>query len=241
MINVVLCDDDSEFLEYIKKTIDRISFENKIDINIKTYLSGESMLFDLEDSIYDIDVMFLDVFMKELDGVETAEKLRQLQSEAQIIFISSDKSKVFDALEVMPLNYLIKGEADDEKIKKVFLKAVNLAEKNKRKLFVYKSGHETKYVQYKDILYFEIKNRVVNINCVGDEVKEFYSTMDKLEEELDQNQFIRIHRSFIVNMDKIVSFDSKGVLVKGDITLPLGRKYTSLLRNRYSEYLLESM
>ena len=114
MLNVVLCDDNNEFLSYIEDIVKKIAIENGFNINIKTYLSGESMVFDLEESIHDIDIIFIDVLMGDITGIDVAAKMRELESKAQIIFITSTKAHVFDALDFMPLHYLIKEEVNEE-------------------------------------------------------------------------------------------------------------------------------
>ena len=241
MLNVVLCDDNNEFLSYMEDIIKKIAIENEFNINIKTYLSGESVLFDLEESIHDIDIIFIDVLMGDITGIDVAAKMRELESKAQIIFITSTKAHVFDALDFMPLHYLIKEEVNEEIIKKIFMKAINLSKKNKKGIFVYKVGHEKRYKKYEDIIFFEIRNRVVNINCQGNIVEEFYSTMDNLEKQLHYKQFVRIHRSYMINIEKVLSFDGKNVLLRNGIELPVGRKYINTLRDEYADFLLKNM
>lgn len=241
MLKIVICDDDQEFLKDISNKIHKISISNNLNVNIDTYLNGKSMLFDLEECIESIDILFIDVLMGDMTGIDVSKKMRDAGSEAQIIFITSVKSHVFEALDVMPLHYLIKNEINDDVIEKILIKAVNLSNKYKKSGFLYKVGHSRKYMKYEKIVFFEVKNRVINMHCYDKNIETFYSTMDKLENDLNNDQFIRIHRSYIVNIAKILSINSKNVICRDGIVLPVGRKYMDILKQRYSKYMLENI
>ena len=98
--------------------------------------------------------------MKKLNGIETAARLRAINPTAQIIFLTVSKEHVFEALDVMPLHYLLKQDMRTEKIEKVFLKAVSLAEKGRKEKFTYKFGKTIGSLLLSDIIYFEVKNRI---------------------------------------------------------------------------------
>lgn len=241
MLKIVICDDDKEFLKDISNKIHKISISNKLNVNIDTYSNGKSMLFDLEECIDSIDILFIDVLMDEMTGIDVSKKMRSAGSEAQIIFITSVKSHVFEALDVMPLHYLIKNEINDEIITNILMKAVTLSSKYKKNGFSYKVGHSRRYIKCEDIIFFEVNNRVINMHCCDKNIEVFYSTMDKLENDLNNDEFIRIHRSYIVNITKILSINSKSIICRDKIVLPVGRKYIDTLKQKYSKYMLENI
>lgn len=241
MLKVIICDDNEVFLKYISKKIHEIAMNNNLNVNIKTYLSGKSMLFDLEDHIHSVDILFIDVLMDDMTGIDVSKKMREYGSNAQIIFITSVKSHVFEALDVMPLHYLIKSEIDDRVIESILMKAVTLSNKYKKSMFLYKVGHSKKTIKCEDIVFFEINNRVVTMHCSDKTEEVFYSTMDNLENGLDKSEFIRIHRSYIVNITKVASINSKNVICRDGTILPVGRKYTGKLKNQYSKFILENI
>lgn len=241
MLQVVICDDNEEFLKDISDKIHQISISNNLSVNITTYASGKSMLFDLEECIESIDILFIDVLMDGMTGIDVSKEMRKYGSDAQIIFITSVKSHVFEALDVMPLHYLIKNEIDDDVIKNILIKAVNLSNKYKKSGFLYKVGHNRRYIKCEDIIFFEVNNRVISMHRSDKNVDVFYSTMDKLENDLDGNEFIRIHRSYIVNITKISAINGKSVTCYNEIVLPIGRKYMDKLKQKYSKFILENI
>lgn len=141
----------------------------------------------------------------------------------------------------MPLHYLIKDEATEETIEKILLRAIDLAQKNQRECFQYKVGHTVKRIELQEIIYFEIRNRVVHMFCRGNRQEEFYLTMDKLEKSLRDKNFIRVHRSYLVNFMHIHSIETKQIVCMNHICIPVGEKYLEPIRKEYSRFILEQM
>lgn len=179
--------------------------------------------------------------MPGLTGIEAAQKLREWGVGAQIVFFTSSKEHVFQAFDVMPLHYLIKDEATEETIEKILLRAIDLAQKNQRECFQYKVGHTVKRIELQEIIYFEIRNRVVHMFCRGNRQEEFYLTMDKLEKSLRDKNFIRVHRSYLVNFMHIHSIETKQIVCMNHICIPVGEKYLEPIRKEYSRFILEQM
>lgn len=240
MIKIFICDDNQEFLNHISGKIYKISINNNLNVEIKKYLNGNNMLFDLEYYSENVDIFFIDILMEGLTGIDVSKKIREYNLDAQIIFISSSKSYVFDALDVMPLHYLIKSEINDDIIERILMKAVKLASKNRMRGIIYKVGRSQKFIKNDNIIFFEINNRVVSINCV-DRVEKFYSSMENLESIIDKNEFIRIHRSYIVNITKINCITKKNVVCIDGSNIPIGNKYSENLKEKYSKFILNNI
>lgn len=240
MIKIFICDDNKEFLNHISEKIHKISINNNLNVEIKKYLNGNNMLFDLEYYSENVDIFFIDILMEGLTGIDVSKKIREYNFDTQIIFISSSKSYVFDALDVMPLHYLIKNEINDDIIERILMKAVKLAIKNRMRGLVYKVGRSQKFINNDDIIFFEVNNRVVSINCV-DRVEKFYSSMKNLESIIDKDEFIRIHRSYIVNITKINCITKKNVICIDGSNIPIGNKYSENLKDKYSKFILNNI
>lgn len=239
MYRICLCDDDAIFREQLKHKISQIAAKNRLQISILEFSSGQSMVFELENAGEDIDIFFVDVLMPGLTGIEAAQKLREWENRAQIVFFTSSKEHVFDAFDVMPLHYLIKQEVSEEMIEKILLKGIAMAEKSKAQSFLYKVGHTVKRVCLRDIVYFEIKNRVVHMYCMDNREEEFYQTMEKLERELQDKNFVRVHRSYLVNLVNIHSLETKQLTCLNGMSVPIGEKYLEQVRKDYSRFILE--
>lgn len=241
MFHICICDDNIDFLLKLNDKIYNIALKNNVEVNIIKYSSCNHLLFDIEQQKTDIDIYFLDVLMDGFTGIDIANKIRKFNITSQIIFLTSSKDHVFAALDVMPLHYLIKQELDIKKLEEVFMKAINLIKPNKKNIFKYKVGHAIKCIDTNKIVFFEIKNRIVNMKCIDGSTDKFYFTMKNLIHQINNNtnnNFIQIHRSFLINAYYIKSIEGKNLICNDDTILPISEKYIKNLKTQYSNFLL---
>lgn len=195
MIHICVCDDSDAMRDELCSLVRELCRKHNIAASVSCCSSGEEMLFDPDDKNRTTDIFFLDILMKKLNGIETAARLRAINPTAQIIFLTVSKEHVFEALDVMPLHYLLKQDMRTEKIEKVFLKAVSLAEKGRKEKFTYKFGKTIGSLLLSDIIYFEVKNRIIEIHIKAGASIEFYGNITNLEQQLPPESFHRVHRS----------------------------------------------
>lgn len=238
MFTICICDDNIEFLSILSNKLNNIASKNNIDINIIKYSSEKQLLFDIYEEKNIIDIYILDVLIGELTGIDIANEIRKENFFSQIIFLSSSKDHVFSALDTMPLHYLLKYEVDDKKLEEVFMKAISIINPNKNNIFFYKTGHSIKSININKIVFFEIKNRIVFLKCNDGFIENFYFSMKNLVEKVDNNRFIQIHRSFLVNSYYIKSIDGKNLILYDGTILPIGEKYIKNLKIQYSKFIL---
>lgn len=232
-MKIAVCDDDMATREHIVTLIK----EQIRDTAVVTFASGEEMLKAKED----FDISFLDVKMKELSGMDVAKHIRQEQEQngskkSIIIFVTGYEKYMNDAFDVLAFHYLLKP-IDEEKFRIVFgraLKELSVAEeRTKRYILVKNSGVQQK-VYVKDIYYIESANKKVIIHT-GAGILESYGKMEKLE-QMTGNGFYRCHRCYLVNMEKIVSYNANTIKVaNGDKLILAQKKYSDFIR-RYMKY-----
>ena len=138
MINICLCDDDLNYLNYYSTKINELADIYHIPIMMETYTSGESLTFELEDNPNRIDIVIIDIIMKKLNGIEAGQLLRKFGYTGIIIFLTSSKEYALDSFSVEPFNYLIKDLRDEEQLKGTFLRAMMEVEKKRKKSIVVK-------------------------------------------------------------------------------------------------------
>lgn len=188
---------------------------------IKSYSSGEEIVA----SEKRFDIIFLDIKMGGMGGIETARRMREKSSEAILIFVTGIKEYVFEALDLYAFQYLLKP-INEMKFAEVLERAIKEVEKraDKRELFI-KAKKLT--IAQADILYIESNGKKVEIHTVNSrESIDIYGTMDELEKELDEN-FYRCHRSYIVNMSHIAGYDNDSIyLTNGDKVYLTKKKYS---------------
>ena len=223
-MNIFICDDSQEHVSLCRKTLLKLSERHDIHVKIKTFPSGEALLFEAEDAFSSVDLIYLDIRMPGPDGLETAKRLRKLGYPGDIVFFTVSRDYAIAGYDVNALHYVVKEQTSADKFEEIFLSAVERAQKRESEVLVLTCAGESRCIPVEDIRYFEIQQRIVTV-VYADERFEFYSTMMRLEEQLFNRGFVRTHKSFLVSKRFIRSIDSTRVLLDTGEELPVGKRY----------------
>ena len=206
-MNIAVVDDEKEVRYYLKKQI----MEQKADHSIYLYAAGEEFLSSEEN----FDIVFLDIQMKGIDGIETARVLRKQHKDMILIFITGRKEYVFQAFDVMAFHYLVKP-IEETRFAEVFHRAVQEAVRRQkragRQLFV-KTKDRSVTMEADRIVYIESMLKKVRIRTTEGMV-EAYGSIKELERQLGQG-FYRCHRAYLVNMAYITEYNFDTITLAG--------------------------
>ena len=233
-LDCAIIDDEPLAAELLASYARRIPELNLVGV----YESAVTAMGELR--IKPVDILFLDIQMPELNGLELA---RLLPSKTKVIFTTAFDRYAVDGNKVKAAGYLLKPISYDDFVMAVnsvadSLRTITRQESMMKNRFVYvKSEYKLVRVDFDDILYVE---------GVKDYVKFYFSgnrkpmmtlmNMKTVEDSLPHYQFMRVHRSFIVNMDKINMID-RGRIVIGDVFIPVSESYKELVQ-KYVEGIL---
>jgi len=220
-LDIAVVDDERVIREYLCELIEK----QRPKSHVKAYATGEELLA----SGGQFDIVFLDIQMNGMNGIEAARSLRERQEEIVLIFITGLKEYVFDALDLYAFQYLLKP-LDEKKFTEVLDRAIKEAgkKKEKRGLFI-KAKNLT--LDLADILYIESHRKKVAIHTTRDrESIEIYATMEELEGQLGEG-FYRCHRAYIVNMAHITEYSNDSILLtNGDKIYLAKKKYREFVK-----------
>ena len=228
-MTIAICDDEKPICEQVEKLVKK----QMPDCNTELFASGEALL--KETNVFDI--IFLDIQMDDINGIQAARMLRNKKEEALLIFITGLKEYVFEAFDVSAFHYLLKP-IEEKKFAEVFAKAVSEAEKKRgltEEPFFMKSNGKTIILSRNHILYVESQNRMVNFHTTN-ECLELYSDMRDLEQQLGRN-FYRCHRGYIVNMGHIAEYEKDRISLTNGETIGLSRRKYKEFVKVYMDYL----
>lgn len=240
MLEIFLCDDTESILEKYKNILLNISNGENIKLNITTYSSAEQLLFDIDGKGCYADIIFLDILMGKMNGVELAKVLRSQGCKSEIIFLTTSIEYVFDSFDALPFNYIIKDKVTPDRFKEIFLKAVSAVDSKKTDMFVCESSSVVKKIPLDEILYFEVRNRITTV-FYGESSFNFYSSMDKIEESLANKFFVRTHRSYMVNLRNIDKIEKNNVILSNKSSIPLSLSNAKSVKTAFSKFLTESV
>ena len=218
---IAVVDDEKVIREDICKLIEKQRPESRVE----AFYTGEELLA----SQGRFDIVFLDIQMDGMNGIEAARSLRERQDEIVLIFITGIKEYVFDAFDLYAFQYLLKP-LDEKKFAEVLDRAVKEAGRKKEKRGIFIKARNLTLAQT-DILYIESRGKKVEIHTARDEESiEIYAAMDELEGQLGEG-FYRCHRAYIVNMAYITEYGGDSILLtNGDKVYLAKRKYGDFVK-----------
>lgn len=234
MIEIAVCDDDKFTVNYIVNTLTHISKKNNLYINIHTFTSGMEFISNYNPS-KSYDIIFLDILLDSLNGIDIAKHIRENNDITKIIFISSSSEYILDGYDVEASNYLIKP-LDYEKLNKVFIKAIKSLYNTNSKLLKINHGSKTITLPLSKVLYFEVYNRKV-IAILDNSTIEFYSRLSDIEVLISKYNFVRCHRSYLVNVCKISQLSSSEITLNNFAKIPIGKKYINNVENAFFKFI----
>ena len=217
MIHIAICDDEKHMVDHIKALVSDFFRKKNREIHLRTFLSGKELLS------YNgqIDILFLDVQMKGMDGMETARKLRADQFRGILIFITVLKEMVFQSFEVQAYDYLVKP-VDEKQFEKTMERLyVSMQNTGEDSLLVQK-GYEGRIILKDEIVFCEVIDRKIYLNLASGEVVDYYERIENLETKLGSH-FFRCHRSYLINLKHLKGYKNGTACMDNGREIPVSR------------------
>lgn len=218
LISIAICDDEMITCLDIQKKVHSILGESGTEHIIKCFYSGEKLLSSEER----FDIIFLDIKMDNLNGIETAKKLREDSCDSILIFVTSAPEYVYKAFDLEAFNYILKP-IDTCKLEDVLKRAVNKILVPNEKFIIISQNRKLLKLKLSHIMYFEIMRRVIKAHTKSG-TYEFYEQLSMLEEKLSNDSFFRCHRSFLINLEYVASFEKSEIILENGEKIPISKR-----------------
>lgn len=233
MFQILLCDDDETFLKNLRKQV-----ENSLDLlgqaaKIYAYKS----MNEISPSILaGCDLAFLDIDFEHTrhNGIDIARKLREVRKDAVIVFVTNYIEYAPEGYEVQAFRYIMKKDID-KKLHNCLKLAIDKLLVSREVLKINISGGSIA-LPINSILYIESQLRVVFIYVQkGTGVKQYrcYAAISELEKQLEPQGFLRIHRSFLVNMRHLKKYQCKEAVLSNGTILKVSEQSYSQQKHKY--------
>ena|GEM_PF-1564218 len=225
-MRIAICDDQKMYTDLIRSYVVSWSQEREIKAEIQIATSGEELIEQVRDKIMSgehIDIVFLDMKMGSLNGIETARRIRRIEPRAYIIFITSHFVEVvFDAFEVRAFRYIMKNKMQELLPKALddILKDMNEDLEN----YLEVSFNRIKmWLSLSEVLFFEGNSRTAMAHMTHARSQRFSMKIDDLGERVAEYGFIRCHQSYIVNSVYVRKIKNYTVIVSDGQEIPVSR------------------
>lgn len=216
LFKIALCDDEQVTLLDLKERITKYIEQEKKCCQIFCFSEGKKLI----ESNEEFDIIFLDIQMDGLNGLETAKKLRILQKANYLVFVTVSKDYILDAFEVEASDYILKP-IDNQRFFRAMKRIFRHLEKREPSFLMVQKGSVCKNIKLENIIYCEAINRKIYIHTKK-EVTDYYFKLEELEKLLN-NHFFRCHRSYIINLDYVYSYEKGVAWLENGEKIPVSR------------------
>lgn len=234
-MNVALCDDKSEELAALRSLVALWQDKNpELPLRVKSFSSAVTMIDEAKREHFDLYI--LDVVMPGMDGISAAREIRSFDDAAEIVFLSSSTDFAFESYGVHALNYLLKPVRETALFP--VLNKLSAREKQNSQGLVLKCSSTYVRVLFSQLSFVEVSGKHLFFNLIDGSVRQVYGSLNEYEAQLlIRPEFMRIHRSYIVNMYQIAEMSSSGVRTFSGHNLPVSRTYYPQLQEDYMKLL----
>ncbi len=217
MIRIAICDDEKHMSDHIRSMVLNFFRKKNREISLRMFSGGEELLS------YNgqIDILFLDIQMKDMDGMETARKLRADKFRGFLVFITVLKEMVFQSFEVQAYDYLVKP-VDDKQFEKTMERLYASMQNASEDSLLVQKGYEGRIIRKDEIVFCEIIDRKIYLNLASGEVVDYYERIENLETKLN-NRFYRCHRSYLINLKHLKGYKNGTACMDNGKEIPVSR------------------
>lgn len=235
MIKIAFCDDDIAVLNELNVLLDRYRVEHNKDITYAAFRSPLELISAIEKGIC-FDILFLDIIMPGENGISAAKEIRQHDSTVKIIFLTSSAEYAVESYTVGAYFYQIKP-IWAEGFFRLMDSVIDDCKKQHQSSLVLRCKNGITRVDLDRLEYCEVLGRTLLFHMDSGATIEGAGSLDELCEWLDQyDNFLRPHRSFIVNMEHIQNITYKSITMDSRAEIPLPHGKCSEIKNLYLEY-----
>ena len=221
MLSIAICDDEEFFRITEKQLILKYMAGKNCECMIDMYESGKELLA-LKSAISQYHIIFLDVNMEEIDGIETAKEIRKITKDVFIVFVTAFITYALEGYKVDAVRYLIK---DHESLEKAMTECMDFQE-----------GKTT--ISLENILYIESNLHRLIFYMVGEDAVHYtiYTKLDDVAESLQNKGFCRIHKSYLVNLKYVESVERYRAVLSNGKSLAISKARFLDTRNEFACY-----
>lgn len=236
-MRIGICDDDNLFLERMNSELNFCMADGKSANKVHCFSDTDALLGYLEERT--LDMVFLDVLVKERSGFETAKIINQIQPGCAIVYCSDSLEQVVDAYETKHCYYLLKQDVE-RRLPGVLERAQNSRQGYGEKVCVYSHGGR-ELIPVSEILYIERNGKKSYFHLTDKTEVETPAKIDEIEQKLAEPPFVRCHNSFIISLDKLRKYTRHLLVMEDGREIPVSRSYLQKVRTAFGEWNIKNL
>lgn len=230
MINIGICDDIREIRQTVRDMCERYSGENNVSFSYKEFSSGAEVL----EYSGQIDIMFQDIVLPKINGIDVMEKIIDMDNIELVIFVSGYSSYYSEVFSVKTRGFIEKPVEYwnfEKNLRKV------ISELERRKIIKFKTEKGIVFVRSSNLVYIQTLGNYLKVFCRDKTEYIVYGSMKKWSEFLENYGIIRVSSSYMVNMLYICGWDKTLKPEKTDIKIHVGKGFYEKGKELYHDYI----
>jgi len=233
VIKIAICDDELFYREKTWRLLEQYFQKRGLSYDIACFASGEEFLWRCENRVK-YDIVFLDISMAKLNGVQTARQIRAFHSDTCIVFVTAFIDYALEGYKVDAVRYIMKDALDDAV--EECMDAILAKRKMSQVTFSFLEGEKKLYTD--NLLYVESRKHKLVFFYLEEEIVSYqiYDKLDAIGERLEEYGFLRIHKSYLVNMKHIRRICNYKVLLDTGEDLPVPRLKYKAVKEAFAAY-----
>lgn len=241
MLQIAICDDEIKELEYTYQLSEAYQKHHpELDISIRKFASSYDLLEAVE-TRGRYDIYLLDILMPDYNGIEIGNAIRQRDSAAILIYLTSSPDYALASYQVEAQGYLLKPLRQDKFFELMDKAVEKLDAEEKKRLLIYTAGG-AESIAYCKLLYVEYYKHRLIAHTIDNRIIESIVYRESFEQLsfnlIEDGRFVKISASYVVNMQHIQKVTSREFVMVNQETLTISRMYFQA-RNTYLDYILE--
>lgn len=231
LLHIAVCDDEKDFVAYLTELLEKFAAETGEELKITAYYDGLDLIGKYDTST---DLIFLDIQMRMMDGLRTAERIRQMDEHVDIIFLTSLAQYSLEGYKFRAADYMIKP------VRYVRLKdeMTQWIQRYRRSdsAFIVVSNDSGRYkILLEELRYVETSNHKLLFHT-GKDVISCYKTMREAEKELIPHDFARCHSGYLVNLYFIKRVEKLDILLATGEHIPISQPKRKEFMKHLTDY-----
>ena len=230
-MKIVVCEDEAKYSDHLIGYINEWAKEKNVAAEIFAHETAEKFLYEWDDS-EDYDMIFLDIKMGSMTGMELAGIIRRSNKDIAIVFTTSMKEYAIKGYSVDAMQYILKPVSAEDCF--ACLDRVYHSDRN-QKYFLFNDLEKTFRIPHRDIIYIEMFSHNATV-VTGKEDYTFRKTITQILAELDDDLFVKCHKSYIINIRHLEAVSKITAFMSNGSEIPLSKNVAKEINDRFYKY-----
>lgn len=234
-MKIAICEDNTIQQNILTTALDSYRTPAGEYVQYDVYHNGLDLLASINTHLY--DVLLLDILMPGFTGIETAREIRESNEKIPIIFLTTSQEFAIESYRVHAFDYLMKP-VDQNALFEALDRAYAMTESTLAKSIMIQTTKAVYVLALSQIEFLEVNNHTLSFHLIDGTVKSLSGRLSDYEDTLlRHSEFLKIHRSYIINMDFMKSLNQKSFITLTGNEVPISRNLLPDIRKRYIEHL----